>query len=85
MLAMLRCGAMSEVLSTAMRPAPAPATPRLPARSQGIGAGLPDTVEFFAKQNVKIMPSGQDPMRKFEREQVERWERIAALAKIELQ
>ena len=68
----------------ALPPAPAP-TPHLPARSQGIGAGLPDTVEFFAKQNVKIMPSGQDPMRKFEREQVERWERITALAKIELQ
>lgn len=60
MLAMLRCGAMSEVLSTAMRPAPRTRYATPACALAGIGAGLPDTVEFFAKQNARCA--------KFERE-----------------
>ena len=46
---------------------------------------MPDTVAFFAKQNLEILPSGQEPMRKFQIEEVERWKRIAVIAKIEPQ
>lgn len=46
---------------------------------------LPDTHEFFAKQNVEIMTAGQEPMRKFQREEIDRWKRIRELAKIEQQ
>lgn len=47
--------------------------------------GMPETHEFFAKQNVEIMPAGQEPMRKFQREEVERWKRIREVARIEQQ
>lgn len=46
---------------------------------------MPDTAEFFAKQNVELLPSGQEAMRKFQREEIERWKRIAVLSKIEQQ
>lgn len=46
---------------------------------------MPETHEFFAKQNVEIMAAGQEPMRKFQREEVERWKRIREIAKIEQQ
>lgn len=46
---------------------------------------MPETAEFFARQNVEQLPSGQEAMRKFQREEVERWKRIAILTKIEQQ
>ena len=46
---------------------------------------MPETREFFDKQNVEIMATGQEPMRKFQREEVERWKRIREVAKIEQQ
>ncbi len=46
---------------------------------------MPETREFYAKQNVEPLPPGQDYMRRFQREEVERWKRIAVLAKIEQQ
>lgn len=46
---------------------------------------MPETLEFYAKQNVEVLPSGQEVMRKFQREEVERWKRIAVMAKIERQ
>ena len=46
---------------------------------------MPETHEFFAKQNVEIMAAGQEPMRRFQREEIERWKRIRELAKIEQQ
>ena len=46
---------------------------------------MPETHEFFAKQNVEILAAGQEPMRKFQREEIERWKRIREVAKIEQQ
>ena len=46
---------------------------------------MPDTIEYFAKQNVEVMRGGQDLMRTFQREEIERWKRIATAAKVELQ
>jgi hypothetical protein len=46
---------------------------------------MPETREFFDKQNVEMMAAGQEPMRKFQREEVERWKRIREVAKIEQQ
>lgn len=45
----------------------------------------PETHEYFAKQNVEIMAAGQEPMRRFQREEIERWKRIREVAKIEQQ
>lgn len=46
---------------------------------------MPETIEFYAKQNVVVMKGGQDELRSFQREQIEVWKRIASSAKIELQ
>lgn len=46
---------------------------------------MPETIEFFTRQNVELMPAGQEPMRKFQIEEVERWKHIATVAKIEKQ
>ena len=46
---------------------------------------MPETQEFYAKQNVITMKGGQDELRDFQREQIAVWKRIAAAAKIELQ
>lgn len=46
---------------------------------------MPETREFYAKQNVITMKGGQDELRDFQREQIAVWKRIAAAAKIELQ
>lgn len=46
---------------------------------------MPETIEFYAKQNVVVMKGGQDELRSFQREQIEVWKRIATSAKIELQ
>ncbi|CAN5524637.1 tripartite tricarboxylate transporter substrate binding protein [soil metagenome] len=46
---------------------------------------MPETVDFYAKQNVIVMKGGQDELRTFQREQIDVWKRIAAAAKIELQ
>lgn len=46
---------------------------------------MPETQDYFAKQNVELLPAGQEAMRKFQREEVDRWKRIAALARIEPQ
>jgi tripartite-type tricarboxylate transporter receptor subunit TctC len=46
---------------------------------------MPETQEFFAKQNVEILPSGPEPMRTYQREEIERWKRIREVAKIEQQ
>jgi tripartite-type tricarboxylate transporter receptor subunit TctC len=45
----------------------------------------PEAAEFYAKQNVEPLPSGQEAMRKFQREEIERWKRIAVTTKIEQQ
>lgn len=45
----------------------------------------PEAAEFYAKQNVEQLPSGQEAMRKFQREEIERWKRIAVTSKIEQQ
>ncbi len=45
----------------------------------------PEAAEFYAKQNVEQLPSGQEAMRKFQREEIERWKRIAISSKIEQQ
>ena len=45
----------------------------------------PEAAEYFGRQNVEIMATGQEPMRRYMREEVERWKRVAVLAKIELQ
>lgn len=46
---------------------------------------MPETIEFYAKQNVVVMKGGQDELRSFQREQIEVWKRIATSARIELQ
>lgn len=46
---------------------------------------MPETREFYAKQNVITMKGGQDELRDFQREQIAVWKRIAAAARIELQ
>jgi tripartite-type tricarboxylate transporter receptor subunit TctC len=46
---------------------------------------MPETREFYAKQNVVVMKGGQDELRGFQREQIDVWKRISASAKIELQ
>ena len=46
---------------------------------------LPETKEYFAQQNVELMGGGQAEMRAFQREEIERWKRIAVSAKVELQ
>lgn len=46
---------------------------------------MPETHEFYAKQNVVVMKGGQEELRTFQRDQIEVWKRIAAAAKIELQ
>ena len=46
---------------------------------------MPDTKEYFANQNVEVMPAGPAEMRAFQREEIERWKRIATAAKVELQ
>lgn len=46
---------------------------------------MPETREFYAKQNVVPMKGGQDELRGFQREQIDVWKRISASAKIELQ
>lgn len=46
---------------------------------------MPETREFYARQNVITMKGGQDELRDFQREQIAVWKRIAAAAKIELQ
>ncbi len=46
---------------------------------------VPETAEFFARQNVELLPSGEAAMRKFQRKEVERWKRMTVLAKIEQQ
>ena len=44
-----------------------------------------EAAEFFGKQGLEIIPSGRSAMRKLQVEEVERWKRIAAIAKIEPQ
>ena len=46
---------------------------------------MPETREFYARQNVITMKGGQDELRDFQREQIAVWKRIAAAARIELQ
>ena len=46
---------------------------------------MPETKEYFAQQNVELMHGGQAEMRAFQREEIERWKRIAVAAKVELQ
>ena len=46
---------------------------------------LPETKDYFAQQNVELMGGGQAEMRAFQREEIERWKRIAVAAKVELQ
>ena len=46
---------------------------------------MPETIDFFALQNVELMPAGQAPMRQFQLEEIERWKHIASVAKIEKQ
>lgn len=46
---------------------------------------MPETKEFYAKQNVVVMKGGSDELRSFQRDQIEVWKRIATAAKIELQ
>ena len=46
---------------------------------------LPETKEYFAQQNVELMHGGAAEMRAFQREEIERWKRIATAAKVELQ
>ena len=46
---------------------------------------MPETIDFFALQNVELMPAGQAPMRQFQIEEIERWKHIATVAKIEKQ
>jgi len=46
---------------------------------------MPETHEFYARQNVVVMKGGQDELRRFQREQIDVWKRIATATKIELQ
>ena len=46
---------------------------------------MPETRTFFDGQNIEIMPSGQEEMRRFQREEVAKWRGIAADARIEPQ
>ena len=46
---------------------------------------MPETRAFFDEQLVEIMPSGQEAMRRYQREEVAKWKRIAADARIEPQ
>ena len=45
----------------------------------------PEVADFYAKHNIELLPSGQEAMRKFQREEIERWKRIAVTTKIEQQ
>jgi tripartite-type tricarboxylate transporter receptor subunit TctC len=46
---------------------------------------MPETKEFYGKQNVVVMHGGQEELRRLQLEQIEVWKRIAASAKIEQQ
>ena len=48
-------------------------------------AAMPDTQEYYARQNVELMRPGQAAMRAFQREEIELWKSVAQTAKIELQ
>jgi len=46
---------------------------------------MPETRAFFDEQLIEIMPSGQEAMRRYQREEVAKWKAIAADAGIEPQ
>jgi tripartite-type tricarboxylate transporter receptor subunit TctC len=46
---------------------------------------MPETRQYFVNQNTEPMQGGQVEMRAFQREEIERWKRIAVAAKVELQ
>lgn len=46
---------------------------------------MPETKEFYGRQNVVVMRGGQEELHRFQRDQIEVWKRIAASAKVEQQ
>jgi tripartite-type tricarboxylate transporter receptor subunit TctC len=68
----------------ALRGTPAPIVGRLSTWLTQIAA-QPDTRAFFAQMNGEVMNMGASDLGRFQRDEIERWKRIATAARIEQQ
>ena len=68
----------------ALRGTPAPTVGRLSTWLTQIAA-QPDTRAFFAQMNGEVMNMGASDLARFQRDEIERWKRIATAARIEQQ
>jgi len=44
---------------------------------------MQDTKDFFTAQQVELMPAGQEAMRTFQKQDIQKWKQIVIEAKVE--